>query len=54
MNCPNCGRRLVRVADYPDTGTSVDMYEAECPRCGKKYAVSIELQDGSIHIEELN
>jgi len=44
---------LMRVADYPDTGTSVDMFEAECPGCGKKYAVSIELQDGSARIEEL-
>lgn len=52
--CPSCSGELIRSSeDYPDTGTSVDMFEASCLGCGKFYVVSQELQDGSFSFEEI-
>ena len=28
--CPRCGRKS-ELAEYPDTGTSIDLYELQCP-----------------------
>lgn len=29
-NCPKCGKKS-ELAEYPDTGTSIDLYELQCP-----------------------
>jgi len=52
VKCPNCGKTLTFTAEYPDTGTSVDIYEAKCKTCKSKFVVSVENQDGSISVSE--
>jgi hypothetical protein len=51
--CPKCGKTLTRTADFPDTGTSVDIFEARC-KSGHKFVVSIELQDNSVSLQEID
>lgn len=29
-NCPKCGRKS-ELAEFPDTGTTIDLYELQCP-----------------------
>ncbi|MBM3333350.1 hypothetical protein FJY63_01690 [Candidatus Sumerlaeota bacterium] len=51
-SCPRCGSTLTRYADFPDTKTTVEMWEAECSGCHRHFVVSHELQDDSIQITE--
>jgi hypothetical protein len=50
--CPRCGAELTRYADFPDTGSSVEMWEGKCTACRRHFVVSHELQDNSIQISE--
>jgi len=50
--CPRCGTELTRYADFPDTKTSVEMWEGRCAACRRHFVVSHELQDNSIEIRE--
>lgn len=52
--CPHCGKKMAQTGEYPDTGTSVDMYQYSCKSCKRDFSVAIELQDGSISITELD
>jgi hypothetical protein len=52
--CPRCGTELTRYADFPDTGTTVEMWEGQCAACQRHFVVSHELQDNSIEIREMD
>lgn len=43
--CPECGEEMERVADYPDTGTSVDFWDEKCKN-GHRFVVERENQTG--------
>jgi hypothetical protein len=43
----NCGGVLDILASYPDTGTSVDLYESQCRECGASGTLAVENQDDS-------
>ncbi len=49
--CPKCQSRL-GLTPLPDTGTSVDIYEATCTR-GHTFEVTVENQTGKISISEV-
>ena len=51
MHCPKCGRKL-KLADYPDTGTTVDFYEGICPE-GHKWEIQVETQTGEVKITQI-
>ena len=54
MFCPHCATELTRKTDFSCYGSAVDCYDAECPECDREYAVSTDLQDGSVAIGELS
>lgn len=43
----DCGEEFLILGQHPDTGTSVDIYDAECVKCGVRGTLSIENQDNS-------
>lgn len=45
--CPSCESEKCGFTPLPDTKTSVDLYEIECPSCGARGVYSYENQDGS-------
>jgi hypothetical protein len=50
--CPRCGTELTHYADFPDTKTTVEMWEGQCSNCHRHFVISHELQDNSIQISE--
>jgi hypothetical protein len=52
FKCPTCNTKLC-YTPYPDTDSSVDMFEAKCKN-GHLWEISLELQDMSITITSLD